>query len=449
MDVTEMTLTTFAAPLLKTDDILLCLHECGIQMTEAELNEPQRYKDQIKGVFLSLLVTCMGISTSDLIEPAGFAANQCLSNPALYEDAVSEVAFLRATMKLMRTCGVMDFGLKDFQHPTSRRLKKQLSSVINLIKFREDRLQMYHELSNQREQIMMDVKEALEENEMVGNELEEQKVICAKQKAEIEQIENDIMELENQIAILNKQQGAIRLESGNLKKSHNQLKDEAATAIVALQEAQAQLRELECKVVKSPEKKKQELIATTQAIDVERKSRDEAEAKVLRGKTCLEYSEQTKQNLLQTEKIFSEAFKVQDKIKELSNETQKAKENIRKHDKQAQDMDVLANECRRDLQRNDERISRLRNQGKAKKVAAEEAYEDAQKELILVEKEKREGLARIEAIQNQVEQKARQAKAEEEMYESEISKLINISYKSVEEAALKTLQKQNSILSAH
>ena len=97
----------------------------------------------------------------------------------------------------------------------------------------------------------------------------------------------------------------------------------------------------------------------------------------------------------------------------------------------------------------DERILRLRNQGKAKKVAAEEAYEDAQKELILVEKEKREGLARIEAIQNQVEQKARQAKAEEEMYESEISKLINISYKSVEEAALKTLQKQNSILSAH
>ena len=28
-------------------------------MTEAELNEPQRYKDQIKGVFLSLLVRLM------------------------------------------------------------------------------------------------------------------------------------------------------------------------------------------------------------------------------------------------------------------------------------------------------------------------------------------------------------------------------------------------------
>ena len=146
-----------------------------------------------------------------------------------------------------------------------------------------------------------------------------------------------------------------------MKKLHNQLKDEAATAIVALQEAQAQLRELECKVVKSPEKKKQELIATTQAIDDERKSRDEAEAKVLRGKTCLEYSEQTKQHLLQTEKIFSEAFKVQDKIKELSNETQKAKENIRKHDKQAQDMDVLANECRRDLQRNGELLHPLKD----------------------------------------------------------------------------------------
>ena len=56
MDATEMTLTTFAAPMLKTDEILLCLNECGIHMSEAELGEPQRHKDQIKGVFLSLLV---------------------------------------------------------------------------------------------------------------------------------------------------------------------------------------------------------------------------------------------------------------------------------------------------------------------------------------------------------------------------------------------------------
>ena len=137
----------------------------------------------------------MGITTADLIQPAGFQAMQCLSNPTLYEEAVSEIAFLRATMKLMRTCGVMDFGLKDFQHPSSRRLKKQLSAVINLIKFREDRLQMYQELYEQRSQIMMDLKEASEENDMANQELEQVKAICTDQQAEIEQIENDNMDV--------------------------------------------------------------------------------------------------------------------------------------------------------------------------------------------------------------------------------------------------------------
>jgi len=195
MDATEMTLTTFAAPILKTDEILLCLNECNIQLSEAELMEPQRYKDQIKGVFLSLLETCMGITTSDLVQPPSFESVQCLSNPQLFEEAVSELAFLRATMKLMRTCGVMDFGLKDFQHPTSRRLRKQLSAVINLIKFREDRLQMYRELNDQRMQIVMDVKEATEENDLARQQLEELKSVRENQKTEMDQIENDNMDV--------------------------------------------------------------------------------------------------------------------------------------------------------------------------------------------------------------------------------------------------------------
>ena len=149
----------------------------------------------------------MGITPADLIQPAGFQAMQCLSNPTLYEEAVSEIAFLRATMKLMRTCGVMDFGLKDFQYPTSRRLKKQLSAVINLIKFREDRLQMYQELYEQRAQIMMDFKEATEENEMARQAIEQEKEICVDQQAEIEQIENDNMDV-------SKQQKSYRTQKG-------------------------------------------------------------------------------------------------------------------------------------------------------------------------------------------------------------------------------------------
>lgn len=91
----------------------------------------------------------MGITPSDLVKPGGFNAMQCLTNPGLYDDSISSLALFRAVSKLMRACAIMDFGLSDFHTPSSKRLKRQLSAAINLVKFREERIQMYRELNGQ------------------------------------------------------------------------------------------------------------------------------------------------------------------------------------------------------------------------------------------------------------------------------------------------------------
>jgi len=38
----------------------------------------------------------------------------------------------------MTICGNADFGFKDLQAPQSKRFKRQLSAVINFLKFKED-----------------------------------------------------------------------------------------------------------------------------------------------------------------------------------------------------------------------------------------------------------------------------------------------------------------------
>lgn len=40
--------------------------------------------------------------------------------------------------KLFRICGYDEFGLRDLAVPTGRRLRKQLSALINFMKYRED-----------------------------------------------------------------------------------------------------------------------------------------------------------------------------------------------------------------------------------------------------------------------------------------------------------------------
>lgn len=58
-----------------------------------------------------------------------------------------DIKLFRLLRKLLRTCGIYDFSLKDLQAPTPKRLRWQLSAIINLAKFREDQLLVYADLN--------------------------------------------------------------------------------------------------------------------------------------------------------------------------------------------------------------------------------------------------------------------------------------------------------------
>ena len=71
-----------------------------------------------------------------------FSAHQNLAYPQLHEDSIPEMAFWRAISKLMGVCGISDFTREDLARPDPKRLKKQLSGLINFAKFREERYEL-------------------------------------------------------------------------------------------------------------------------------------------------------------------------------------------------------------------------------------------------------------------------------------------------------------------
>lgn len=65
--------------------------------------------------------------------------------PDMHE-GTADIKFFLKLKKCLRTCGIYDFSWKDLHAPTPKRLRWQLSAIINMAKFREDQLMVYHEL---------------------------------------------------------------------------------------------------------------------------------------------------------------------------------------------------------------------------------------------------------------------------------------------------------------
>ena len=217
-------------------------------LAEADLKEPEKNKDSIRKAMVHLIELCTGITREDMSQPA-FAGLSSLNYPELHEDSIPELAFLRACTKMMAICGIPDFGIRDITNPNHKRLRRQLSGIINFAKFREERLQMYGELNMQREGVMDKLRQVQEDNGSLNGQLEQLRQQSAGEVKIIEEVEKECGEIEGKIGTLNKEQAAIRHESGELKKQANDLKDRNATISIAIQEGEADEKRLGGQIV--------------------------------------------------------------------------------------------------------------------------------------------------------------------------------------------------------
>ena len=95
------TSTMFSFPLLTNAEILLCLNELELGVTEAELLNPDRHRDKIRAVLEQLAEMCSGVTREDLCSAAR-ASSQSINYPELHEDSVIELALFRAVADVLR-----------------------------------------------------------------------------------------------------------------------------------------------------------------------------------------------------------------------------------------------------------------------------------------------------------------------------------------------------------
>jgi chromosome segregation ATPase len=283
--------------------------------------------------------------------------------------------------------------------------------------------------------MLLALEETNEENSQLNEQLSAAQMESNDKMREMEVVEQECEELEVEIGRNNKVQTAKREEATELKKKHNELKDELATANLALQEVQADFGALQNKVVSSPDRRKHDLGALQALVKEERDEANKLEEEWQKTKTVIVQVSQAIKDVPETTRLVQEVLEGTQKISQIQGEVQSArteKETISKETNEIQEQ-VEGSEA--SLLRSEEKLAHARKQYKLKMDAAQEALESAKDQLLDVEKEHSQGTARVEA--GEAEVKAMEARIEEEREraEAEIEDMI-AEYKTMEASVL-------------
>ena len=124
---------TYSFPILNAEEIVACMSELGIEVTEQEVINPKPVI--VHEVYVKLTEYCMGITAEEMSQ-GKFEGLAALSFPELHERSVPEIAYWRTVSKLMDAAQVPDFSfLMDCVKPIGERFIRNLSAIINFAKF--------------------------------------------------------------------------------------------------------------------------------------------------------------------------------------------------------------------------------------------------------------------------------------------------------------------------
>lgn len=159
----------YSFPELKAVEILQCMSDLNIQLTDTELLKPTPVV--VQRVYEAFAEIFVGSTKDQYVASEHSEAISAVEYSEIYLDAISLVRFFRIIVRLMREVGIEDFGIRDLIRPEPHRLRIILSAVINFAKFREEQLNIYEDLNKKTEEIYAEKERLLSQHHELSNKL--------------------------------------------------------------------------------------------------------------------------------------------------------------------------------------------------------------------------------------------------------------------------------------
>ena len=369
---------TYSFPILSPEEIVACMSELGIELTEQEVVSPK--PRIVHEVYVKLAEYCMGITAEEMSQ-GKFEGLAALSFPELHERSVPEIAYWRTINKLMSSAQVPDFSfLMDCVKPVGERFVRNLSAIINFAKFREERVQSYTEMTASTEEILEQKQSLIAEQEQLKKKIEQLKAqqVQDNEQAVVLEAEND--ELSRDINELNQKQSKMKYDSGKVKEQNKTVQGHIQATKFKILAAREEADQIRSQIINSPEKIKGQLKVMEMKVERLQKESDgqtnalnDAEGQLL----------QTNKFKKEMERIMSIMEQVEVSINDFKaarSERQSTEKKIEDNGTEGRELEALVNRYDRQVTTLKEKVVKMQKDRRTKEAAAKQCLADAQSE---------------------------------------------------------------------
>lgn len=384
----------YSFPELKNAEILQCMEDLRIPLSESELGKPTL--PVVQRIFEAFADIFMGIGRDQLSQQPAFQVVETLEHPDLHIESISLIAFYRTISRLMLEVGIEDFSLRDLIKPEAPRLRVILSAVINFAKFREEQLAVFEEFSRRADEAADRRAKLSKRHEDLTNKIGS---ILAKHREEepaVAAIKEEMARLVQNLKELKKEQVALSAALEDLKEKKGNASQKLAQTQFLLGNVKQECAKLKSRIVHSPEKLLQIIAEMNASIASEKANISQLERKSRELQMKLESLAQLEQELLRTlqgmECLQSDLHKRDELIRKVSEE----RDAIERQHIASKDLSIKETQMSRQLLSAQEKLSRLQKHQQERREKASARLKTLQEEYQVVAEERSKASLRIE-----------------------------------------------------
>jgi kinetochore protein Nuf2 len=179
--------------------------------------------------------------------------------PELHEQSFPKLVMMGSLIKVMRTAQIMDFSLQDMIKPTSKRLKNQLSALINFAKFRAHSINKIDDAMAVTDELRERNEDAKLINADMDRQLEEMAAANAAEEPVRLQLVQENEGLKDKIRGLHAHDHQFQQQLRVDKDTMTEIVDVVAKKDFEIMDLKKACKLLQGKIVQSPELLKQEI----------------------------------------------------------------------------------------------------------------------------------------------------------------------------------------------
>lgn len=324
-------------------------------------------------------------------------ATDGMQYPELHDESVPSIVFIKHLRKLMAVCGVADFSLaRDLWKPESDRLQRNLSAIINFVKFREDKLEQYEGHQQQIQELVCKKREAEDLHLKLTAEIEGLKAERAGEMPAARKLEEEVEGLGGAVQQLNREQAELQGECKDLKRELTELEGNVESRNYMLLNAAAERDRLRGGVVHSPEKLKR--VLRDLEANIEREEGQAAAAEKRRREASRRYDavSQVEKGVQKALALMAEAEGEIRKYEEAAQGVKGAKAKIASNETEFLQLEATRDHLKQQHTRLSERLNRLEKHAQLKREAALVEFEEQLKEKVSMETDQSFAKSRVQ-----------------------------------------------------